>query len=159
MRRPGSRFFLAAALTACAFAPAIDGVSAKEPIHVSVDRAKIMRIARPATTIILGNPSIADASVQNEQTLVITGKSFGSTNLIVLDADGQPIADEVLMVRAAEESSVIVYRGAKRQTLTCAPICQPAISVGDDQELFDQTEKQVKSRNGIARTEAGGGGE
>ena len=91
---------------------------AGEPISVMIDRAKVMRIARPADTVILGNPAIADATIQDNQTLIITGSSFGSTNLIVLDADGQPIADELLTVQAPNDSVVTVYRRADRETLS-----------------------------------------
>ncbi|MEZ5799399.1 MAG: pilus assembly protein N-terminal domain-containing protein [Nitratireductor sp.] len=59
-----------------------------EPVTVIVDRAKVFRISRPAATVIIGNPSIADATVEDEKTLVLTGRSFGVTNLIVLDAMG-----------------------------------------------------------------------
>ena len=76
--------------------------AAAEPIAVIVDRAKVMRISRPADIVIIGNPAIADATIQDNQTLIITGRSFGTTNLIVLDADGQAIADEIITVGAAE---------------------------------------------------------
>ena len=87
------------------------------PLVVGIDRAKVMRISRPADVVILGNPAIADATIQDNQTLIITGRSFGSTNLIVLDAAGQPIADEIVNVTATNDDVVTVYKRASRETL------------------------------------------
>src|SRR5690349_12335114 len=42
------------------------------PIEVLVDHAKVMHIARPADIVIIGNPGIADATIQDSQTLIIT---------------------------------------------------------------------------------------
>src|SRR4029077_7554810 len=79
-------------LAAAAVAAVLVALPAQaDTIAVSVDRAKVMRISRPADVVIVGNPAIADATVQDNQTLIITGKSFGTTNLIVLDAMGQSI--------------------------------------------------------------------
>src|SRR5882757_9835920 len=87
---------LLAAAGAAVVATAIPAFA--DTITVAVDRAKVMRMSRPADVVIVGNPSIADATVQDNQTLIITGKSFGSTNLIVLDAAGQSIAESVVTV-------------------------------------------------------------
>ena len=67
-----------------------------------IDHAKVMHISRPAEVVIVGNPGIADATIQDQQTLIITGRSFGSTNLIVLDASGKAIAEETLSVVAVQ---------------------------------------------------------
>ena len=37
--------------------------SANEAIQVLMNQAKIVKLARPADTIVIGNPAIADASV------------------------------------------------------------------------------------------------
>ncbi|MEM8797782.1 MAG: pilus assembly protein N-terminal domain-containing protein, partial [Pseudomonadota bacterium] len=79
---------------------------ASEMIEVTVDHAKVMRISRPAATIVIGNPGIADAAVQDETTLIITGKSFGVTNMIVLDHDGEAIAESLLTVRGERVNAV-----------------------------------------------------
>ena len=87
-------------------------VAQAEPISVMVDRAKVMRISRPADVVIVGNPAIADATIQDNKTLIITGRSFGSTNLIVLDSDGQAIADEIITVGASDDQVVTVFNRA-----------------------------------------------
>ena len=93
-------------------------------IQVEMNQAKIVKLARPADTIVIGNPAIADAAVQDASTIILTGKGFGVTNLVVLDGDGNPIVDEQVTVVRQAVSSVRVYRRADIQTLSCTPYCE-----------------------------------
>jgi len=97
---------------------------AESGIRVDMNQAKIVKLARPADTIVIGNPLIADASVQDASTIVLTGKGFGVTNLVVLDTEGNPIVDEQITVSRQTASSVRVYRRAEVQTLSCTPYCE-----------------------------------
>jgi Flp pilus assembly secretin CpaC len=128
---------------------------ADEPLAVTIDRAKVMHISRPADTVIVGNPAIADATIQDKQTLIITGRSFGTTNLIVLDTNGQPIADEVLMVQASDDRVVTLYRRAERETLSCTPECAPALSIGDRVDSFDSVKKQIEDHQSLTDSVSG----
>jgi Flp pilus assembly secretin CpaC len=103
-----------------------------DPISVKVNMARILRINAPAATVIIGNPGVADVTIQDPQTLVLTGKSFGQTNLIVLDSMGNPIADTMVEVIQAQADLITVYQGNARNTLVCSPACQPTIMLGDD---------------------------
>lgn len=93
-------------------------------IDVVMNQAKIVKLSRAADTIVVGNPAIADAAVQDATTLVLTGKGFGVTNLVVLDSDGNPVIDEQISVSRQSASSVRVYRRADIQTLSCTPYCE-----------------------------------
>jgi Flp pilus assembly secretin CpaC len=106
-----------------------------DPISVKVNMARILRISAPAATVIIGNPGVADVTIQDPQTLVLTGKSYGQTNLIVLDSIGNPIADTIVEVIQAQADVVTVYLGQARTTLACAPVCQPTIMLGDDNDF------------------------
>jgi Flp pilus assembly secretin CpaC len=134
----GSGLFIATALPAAA-----------EPIKVIVDQAKVMRISRPADIVIIGNPAIADATIQDNQTLIITGHSYGTTNLIVLDASGQSIADEMITVGPQNDQVVTVYRRASRETLSCTPDCSPTVALGDSQDTFSTVTSQVTSHTAL----------
>jgi hypothetical protein len=97
-----------------------------------VNMARILRISAPAATVIIGNPGVADVTIQDPLTLVLTGKSYGQTNLIVLDSAGNPVADTLVTVVQAQADLVTVYYGAARNTMACSPVCQPTIMLGDD---------------------------
>lgn len=111
------RFVLSAAILVAGVATALaetGGPATTENVMVEMDHAKIFRIAAPAGTIIIGNPGVADATLQDTQTLIITGHSFGETNLIVLDGRGETISEARIRVVAPEAGLVSVYRGPKR---------------------------------------------
>jgi Flp pilus assembly secretin CpaC len=94
--------------------------------------ARILKINTPAATVIIGNPGIADVTIQDPKTLVLTGKSYGQTNLIVLDSLGNPIADTLVEVIQEQGDLMTVYQGQARTSLACAPKCEPIIMLGDD---------------------------
>ena len=109
-----------------------------EAIQVLMNQAKIVKLARPADTIVIGNPLIADASVQDASTIVLTGKGFGVTNLVILDSDGNPIVDEEIVVSRHFANSVRIYRRADVQTLSCTPYCEGAFK--SDAERMSEAE-------------------
>lgn len=108
------------------------------PIDVKVNMARVLRMSAPAATVIVGNPGIADVTIQDPQTLILTGKSYGQTNLIVLDAYGEPIADTLIDIVQMQAGVTTVYQGQLRTTLTCAPVCQPTVMLGDDNGFTSQ---------------------
>lgn len=118
------------------------------PILITVDQAMVMRLPGEARAIVIGNPSIADATIMDPQTLVITGRSFGTTNIIVLDINGAIIAQELLTVQSSL-TQLTVYRRSIRETYSCTPICQPTVNVGDG-AIFDATNAQVQARTALA---------
>ena len=128
----------------------LNEAEAKETIYVTVDHAKVMRVSRPAATVIIGNPGIADATVQDSTTLVITGKSFGVTNMIILDKEGDPIADALLTVQGERVNAVTVYRRTARETFSCSPNCERSLALGDTDDAFGAVRTQVEQRNGFA---------
>jgi Flp pilus assembly secretin CpaC len=123
-------------------------------IDVVLNQAKVMHISRPADIVIIGNPAIADATIQDNQTLIITGHSFGTTNLIVLDSTGQPIASGMLTVKPPNDQVVTIYKRAQRQTFSCTPDCSPVVAVGDTADVFSGVAAQVQQQNSISSTAA-----
>ena len=113
---------------ACLAGAAIVGASARaeDGISILMNEAKIVKLARPADTIVVGNPDIADASVQDATTIILTGKGFGVTNLVVMDETGAPIVDEQIFVSRQDARSVRIYRRSEVQTLSCTPYCEGA---------------------------------
>ncbi len=118
---------------------AVAGAQDNAPIDVKVNMARVLRISAPAATVIVGNPGVADVTIQDPQTLILTGKSFGQTNLIVLDSFGEPIADTLIEVVQMQAGTTTVYQGQLRTTLACAPVCQPTVMMGDDNAFTGQT--------------------
>ena len=132
---PLLRTFAALVTAALLAAPHVALADTNEPISVKVNMARILRISAPAATVIIGNPGVADVTIQDPQTLVLTGKSYGTTNLIILDSAGNPVADTMVSVVQPTGDTITVYNGQARTTLSCNPICQQTITLGDDQNF------------------------
>ncbi|MGI9351721.1 MAG: pilus assembly protein N-terminal domain-containing protein [Rhizobiaceae bacterium] len=131
-------------------AGAAEKAGSEKSVVVIVDQAKVFRVSRPAATIIVGNPSIVDATVEDQQTLVLTGRSFGVTNLIVLDEVGDAIVDRNVVVTGSETNTVRIYRRESRSTMACAPVCEPTLTIGDDSSAFGFASTQIETRNQLS---------
>ncbi len=131
-RKFSARMCIATSIAAASIVVGAQALAASG-IEVVMNQAKIVKLARPADTIVIGNPDIADASVQDAMTIVLTGKGFGVTNLVVLDSDGAPIVDEQIFVSRSAARSVRVYRRASVQTLSCTPYCEGAYKSAAEQ--------------------------
>jgi Flp pilus assembly secretin CpaC len=146
-----SGLFLAVGVTFAGAAPQpANPASGPESVVVMVDHAKVVRLPEKAQTVIVGNPAIADVSVQKNGVMVVTGKSFGVTNLIALDSSGALLAESLVRVSAASDSILTVQRGLERESYSCTPVCQPSAQLGDVQRYFGEVGAQAASRNSQA---------
>ena len=129
-----------------AISAAVTGARAGEPIYVALDVAKVARLPPSATTLVIGNPTIADITMlKNAGSMVITGKSYGETNLIALDKNGELVAESAIRVRPSG-AHVLVQRGGERESYSCAPDCMLAPQLGDG-KAFEAMNTQVQQRN------------
>ncbi len=126
------------------------GETRSDAVTVTVDHAKVVRLPEKAQTVIVGNPAIADVTVQRNGVMVVTGKSFGVTNLIALDASGALLAESSVRVSAASDSILTVQRGLERESYSCTPVCQPSAQLGDSKKHFDEVGGQASARNAAA---------
>jgi Flp pilus assembly secretin CpaC len=117
---------------------------------VAVDQAKVVKIPERTSTVVIGNPLIADISVQAGGTIVVTGKGYGVTNFIALDNRGNTLMDETIEVRGPNENVVTMYRGVERESYSCTPKCERRITLGDSPAYFDATLQQTGRRDGQA---------
>lgn len=150
MPRKTCSSLMTGAIFACLLGAATAAAAEEERLSVSVDHARVIKIDRVAETIIIGNPSIVDVTVHDSETLVLTGRSFGITNLVVLDRDGTAIIDEEVAVRSFEAGTVRIYRQAARTTYACSPQCEPTVTIGDDTNAFSAASTQFDIRQGMA---------
>ena len=122
----------------------------KETIAVNVDQAKLVKLTGKIATIVVGNPLIADVSLQPGGIVVVTGKGYGATNFIALDRSGEVLVDRIIQVEGPTDQLVTVYRGVERESYSCMPICQRRITLGDGGEYFKATMDQAGSLNSTA---------
>ena len=124
-------------------------------IAVTLDQAKIARMPQATATLIVGNPMIADVTMlKNNNTMIITGKGFGQTNLIAIDGDGSIIEEQQIEVLPAK-SVLVLQSGSSRMSYACNPACVPTVQLGDDDKTFKEVGEQISTRNGYASGSSG----
>jgi hypothetical protein len=140
---------------ACALATTgVASAAAAEDLIVKYDQSQILRMPSKVAEFIIGNPTIADVSIQSSDLLVVTGKSFGITNVIALDGERKVITEARVIVVRDEVRVVNVQKGSKRESYNCTPQCNPSLVVGDDPAYFDgvvrAAERKIRFSEGQA---------
>jgi len=145
-------FALCAFALACGICGAPDTARAAD-IDVVLDQARLVKLPDRVATIVIGNPAIADASVQTGGWMVVTGKSYGLTNIIAIDRGGAVLMEKSIEVQAPS-NVVVVYKGVERETYSCTPTCDRRLTLGDSRTFFEITGAQINARNGLAAAAA-----
>ena len=147
--------FLALALGILSWPAAGFAAPAPEMVAVNVDQAKLVRLPGKVATIVVGNPMIADVTLQPGGIVVVTGKGYGATNFIALDRAGEIVVDRIIQVEGPTDYQLItVYRGVERESYSCMPVCQRRVTLGDGGEYFKSTLEQAGTLNGSATGQA-----
>ena len=121
-----------------------------ERVTINLDQAQLLKVPEGVSTLVVGNPLIADVSVQSGGMVILTGKGYGVTNLVALDRAGNMLEQKTIQVQSARDS-VVVYRGVERESYSCAPKCERRITLGDSNEFFGSTIGQTGLRTGQAQ--------
>jgi Flp pilus assembly secretin CpaC len=153
-RGPQARSLFASAIVAAplALALAVAAIPAKAAdISIVLDQASLLKLPERVATIIVGNPLIADASVQPGGLMVVTGKGYGMTNVLALDRAGSILMEKTVEVRGPGADVVVVFRGLERESYSCAPNCERRVTLGDSPAYFDAALGQAGSRNDKAQ--------
>ncbi len=152
------RLAFATAAFGLALATGLPGQGFAEELSIESDLTVMMILPATPGAVIVGNPTIADATVQNDK-LLIHGRSFGTTNLVVLDMDGKKILDYEISVKHEVDNHLALFKGqsgangiASRFSYICAPLCQSELQIGDNSPynamLTEQTKNKVKLATG-----------
>jgi Flp pilus assembly secretin CpaC len=128
---------------------------AADAISVSVDQAKLVKLPNRVATIVVGNPMIADVTLQNGGIIVVTGKGYGATNFIAMDRGGEILVDRLIQVEGPTDQLVTVYRGVDRETYSCMPVCQRRVTLGDGDSYFKSVMDQSGSLSNQASSASG----
>jgi Flp pilus assembly secretin CpaC len=129
-----------------------------DAIAVNVDQAKLVKLSSRVATIVVGNPLIADVTLQNGGVIIVTGKGYGATNFIAMDRSGEVLVDRVIQVEGPTDQLVTIYRGVDRESYSCMPVCQRRVTLGDGENYFKSTIDQAGSLSSQASGSAAAAG-
>jgi Flp pilus assembly secretin CpaC len=140
---------------------------AAQELAVEIDQSRMMTLPTVPGAIIIGNPSIADVSIQG-QNLFIHGRGFGQTNLTILDLEGNQIAYFELVGVHNSSSPVSIFKlntsstqnttSIERFTFSCLTLCETDIQVGDEptyvSKLLENAQRKLEFATGSKTAEA-----
>jgi Flp pilus assembly secretin CpaC len=145
VQRIRARFGLRSLALGLLIWPAVSLAAPVDKIAVNVDQAKLLKLPPKVATIVVGNPLIADVTLQGGGVVVVTGKGYGATNFIAMDRAGDILVDRLIQVEGPMDQIVTVYKGVDRESYSCMPICQRRVTLGDADKYFQLTIDQAGS--------------
>lgn len=157
--RPSRAAAAMAGVMIAAAAFMVPGGASAADLVVAYDQSQLLRLPRPVSSVIIGNPSIADVAIQGGNLLVVTGKTFGVTNIIALDEERNIIQDQRIIVQRDEVRTVNLSKGGLRQSYSCTPNCSPTLTIGDDTDYFETISKHAAAKTKFSESTGGGSGD
>jgi Pilus formation protein N terminal region len=119
-------------------------------LRVSLDQARSLQLPAGAAGVVIGNPSIAGVTVQTDRLLFITGRSYGSTNLIVVGPNGRQLYQGRITVVADETDALMLNKGGWVSRYDCTPVCRRRPDISEDPQAFTQTTTQIQARQSMS---------
>jgi Flp pilus assembly secretin CpaC len=87
--------------------------AAAQAMSVPMSETRPLSLGGSAADVLIGDPAIADVTVIDHHHLLVHGKGFGRTNLVVMDARGRTIFSAPIVVGAGDDDRVSVFRGVQ----------------------------------------------
>ncbi len=94
-----------------------------QSLTVPIDKARIIRLDKDASIVLIANPNIADVAIENPRLLFLIGREPGETNMIILDEGGTEIMAQPVVVIPTLDRHVSLFRATREATLSCDPRC------------------------------------
>jgi hypothetical protein len=124
-------------------------------ISVESDKTQMISVAAKPGTVVVGNPSIADISMNGSQ-VFIHGRAYGNTNIIILDTKGNQLANFDVTVKQSTTNALSLYRGPARSSFACDPVCEANLQTGDDSQFFGSIMGMQTSKSSLATGSSSG---
>ncbi len=128
----------------------VTGVVGAQAVDVKVfpDQAKLLTISGQPSTVVIGNPVYADVLVVGNK-LLVQGRNYGSTNVIILDADGNQLASFDVVVAGRPKREIEVFKGGHRLTYICAPECARTLNPNDTISAMQDVATRIQLREAL----------
>ena len=138
------------AITTLGIMGGLAAAQAATTVKVRPDEAKLVRLAEKPATVVVGNPLYADVLVVGNKVLV-QGHNYGKTNVIILNNDGEKIAQFDVVVSGQPKETIAIFRQGKKETLFCAPDCNNVAETSDDNRKLLDYSLRVGIREGLIK--------
>ena len=128
---------------------------AAQELIIKTDQTQLINVSGNPGAVVIGNPSIADATVHGDK-IFVHGRAYGSTNLIILDQNGNQLASLDITVQLGGVNNLAIYKAGARYSYVCAPICEATLQAGDQVDWFGDIAKMSGKKSDTATGKASG---
>ena len=111
-------------------------VAQAQTMVVELDKSMRLSLPAPARDIVVSNPSVVDVAMLSPTSLLVLGKGYGITNLMVVDSAGRTLMDREVMVGSSDANRVSYYRGPNVTNYSCAGRCERTPLPGEAEETY-----------------------
>jgi Flp pilus assembly secretin CpaC len=115
---------ISTALASIAAFFALASAALADPLAVQIDTSTRITLPTSARDVVVGNPAIADVTVLDGRNILVLGRSYGITSLMVTDQRGRTILNTQVVVSSNDVGRVSLIRGPELRTYACAPRCE-----------------------------------
>ncbi len=105
---------------------AAEAFAATGDMMLEINDSQRVGLYGTAASVIVANPLIADVSMLDSHSLVISAKGFGATRVQAFDGNGRELFNRRITIVAPQVDQVTLHRGASSSEFICVPKCQPA---------------------------------
>lgn len=130
-------------------------VEAATPLHIDTDRATMVRLPGPASTVFVANPDIADIQVPNANSFLVLGKKAGETTAYAILGNGRAISYAITVgrpfdglaatLRSEVPGAQITVTGAPNGVILSGEVASPA----EAHKLADAAKQYVGPREQV----------
>ena len=118
MRRPVWMISLAIATLVAA------GSAAAASLTVGLNQSLRVKLPGAANNVVVVNPAIADVAMVDSHSVIVLGKGYGVTEIMVTDRAGHMLLDTRVAVVGSDAGVITLYRGPQAFSYACAGRCQ-----------------------------------
>jgi Flp pilus assembly secretin CpaC len=146
-------------------------------LNINWREARIIKLAKPATSVVIGDPTVADVTLETPTTVVVFGKTPGETNLLVMSKDQELLLDWPVVVSPVTERHVTVLNAGSAEapvevlyacgTERCTRVLSPtdvqfrasatSTTTSDTDASKSSSTSESTVNNGVNQTTTGGG--
>jgi hypothetical protein len=148
------RSIILAAVLAVAAGPAL-----ASDLVVPIDQTARVTLNGSAANVFVGNAGVVDALIVDRRNIVLVGRGYGKTNVMVLDAAGRTLLNQTVQVSPGNDGRMTLFRGSLANNFTCSPTCERTPMPGEqDQGAYTPYAGPYEKYRGNQTSGGGGGG-
>jgi Flp pilus assembly secretin CpaC len=112
------------AILAAALLSAGGAAAAASRLDVDINQSRRIVLRGAAANVVVGDPAIADVTMVDAHSVIVTGKGYGSTEVMVTDRGGRMLLDSRVAVSAPDDGRLTLHRGIAASEFACSPRCE-----------------------------------